>query len=173
MNISWRQLGNEWSLHSPSTSAAPIIQKEIGTFPSFTLFFFNFWQRILSNLSPFGNSPFSINLHPLLPFHPTVILPLLTPLNILCPIANSPADTGMTKTVSHPFEAHLYPLHKCIRHSLLMEQKTSNGTFLLWLRVMFMNTNYFSVLYGYKSYWSIELACPYAKWISSLLPRKI
>lgn len=82
-----------------------------------------FWQRVTSSLCPVGHSPFSISLQPLLPLSiqlsycpslphwiSSVILPILFPLT-----------RGMTKTVSHLFQAHLYPLYKCIRQPLLCE----------------------------------------------------
>lgn len=37
----------------------------------------------------------------------------------------------MTKTVSHLFQAHLYPLHKCIRQSLLYETEYIGWNLLL------------------------------------------
>jgi hypothetical protein len=78
------------------------------------------------------------HLSTLLSFYPSilnwkssVILPILLLLTL-----------GMTKTISHLFQSHLYPLYKCIRQSLLMKHKALNGTFPWWLRVMSMNTNY-------------------------------
>ena len=157
---------DNWEMNKTSlscySSTLPLLHSLCSIFLSSTTFFFVWQKESLPVFVPFATLLSPSTWSPLPPLSsqlsnypslshwtPSVILPILFPLT-----------RGMTKTVSHLFQAHLYSLYKCIRQPCFMKQNTLNRSFSWWLRVVSMNTNDYSaytVIGAIEVYWLLVL----------------